>query len=150
MQVASTIFHSPLLAIQYSTHTGAPIAPELVALADQSVMAQLTGRAHWPVQASSVRALAACVCADPAAAAALASAVGIGALLRLLRGQPGSVLPTPDEAAGNAALCLAAVALAPGALEALHAADAAAPLVGAQRGAVCTTEWARAPRAGCP
>lgn len=91
-----------------------------------------------------MRAFAACACADPAAAAALASAAGIGALLGVLRWQPGvglgSVLTTPDEAAGNAALCLAAVALAPGALEALHAADAATPLVGAPRSAMCTVE----------
>ena len=90
-----------------------------------------------------MRALAACACADPAAAAALASAAGIGALLGVLRGHPGTepglAMTVPDEAAGNAALCLAAVALAPGALEVLHAADAATPLVGALRTARGTT-----------
>lgn len=90
-----------------------------------------------------MRALAACAAADAAAAAALGSAASIALLLEALRGGAGSGAgsaaglsqrPTcaADETAGNAALCLAAAARAPDALAALHAADAAAPLVGAR------------------
>ena len=85
------------------------------------------------MQAPVVRALAACASADPASAAALASGRGIGLLLEALRGGPAPGRPLDTaETAGNASLCLAAVALAPGALAALRAADAAMPLVGAQ------------------
>jgi hypothetical protein len=90
-----------------------------------------------------VRALAACAAADAAAAAALGSGASIALLLEALRGGAGAGAGSvsgpgrrparaADETAGNAALCLAAAARAPGALATLHAADAVAPLVGAR------------------
>ncbi|KAK9827632.1 hypothetical protein WJX81_001342 [Elliptochloris bilobata] len=86
--------------------------------------------------ASAVRALAACATADPASAAALATAVGIGALLGALegggpaaKGTAGVPALAAEEAAANAALCLAGMSALPSALAALHAADAAAALV---------------------
>ena len=85
-----------------------------------------------------MRALAACATANQAAAAELATAPAVHMLLAALKGghahggPEGASVQPADETAANAALCLAAVAALPSALPVLHAADAAAPLVGAQ------------------